>query len=49
MGQCVPYYLCKDNNFEFDTEESESPCIDFFEACCDVNDILEGEGNHKVL
>lgn len=41
MGQCVPYYLCKDLHDSGDKDpvewnfQDEDECGSFFEFCCD--------------
>jgi hypothetical protein len=49
-SECVPYYLCE--NGQINTDGSglldirfgeEKPCLDYFEQCCAINDILPPE------
>jgi len=46
-GECVPYYLCKDGKINQDGSDlldirfnEESPCVDYFEQCCETGDVL---------
>lgn len=46
-GECVPYYLCKDGKINNDGSDlldirfnEESPCVDYFEQCCETGEIL---------
>lgn len=47
LGECVPYYLCKDGKINTDGSDlldirfnEESECIDYFEQCCETGDVL---------
>ncbi|KAG5670439.1 hypothetical protein PVAND_000703 [Polypedilum vanderplanki] len=47
LGECVPYYLCKDGKINTDGSDlldirfnEENECVDYFEQCCETGDVL---------
>lgn len=46
LGECVPYYLCKEGKINTDGSDlldirfnEENECVDYFEQCCDTGDV----------
>jgi hypothetical protein len=47
LGECVPYYLCKDGQINTDGTDlldirfnEETECVDYLEQCCETGDVL---------